>query len=113
MTSSQTSSSIPSPVTTSLDKVRGWVVDSQLTNSQGSSILPSPVVTTLGQIISNQLGDAQQIDMGKIYNKLKEVTAAEKVACLNILLPQMIKSDLSEMGADTVNHVAHVLGEHC
>ena len=116
--SSQTSSSLPSPVQTTLDKVCGWKVDfdSQLMSSQGSSLALSPMVTTLGQVLSGQMREAAgkvSVSMEHICDRLRAVTKVEKIRCLNILLPQMVKGDLSELGEDIAHHVAKVFGEYC
>ena len=112
---SQTSSSLPSPVP--VHKLHGWTSlensEKQLTDSQVSSLLPSPMVITIGQLLSDKNKDTFKCDIKSVYEKLRELAPEEKVSCLNILLPQMGKSDLGKLGGNIINHVAHVLGEYC
>ena len=113
--SSQASSSIPSPIVTTLDKVLGIRQDSgsqslsQMTDSQTSSI-PSPVVTRLDKLFS--LNTCHE-DIGCMYTRLPQLNPDEKIAFLNILIPLIDKNDLSKLSDEVVNHLSKVLGEYC
>ena len=142
MTNSQ-ESSIPSPVTTTLESLRRFTAGQ---NSESHS-QPSPVTTTLHKLFgclndtptSQSLSQRPESDSSQhssifspvvkplftkpdcscyedartLYIKLRNLTPEEKTVSLSIILPLLNKNDLSVMSIEIVNKISKTLGEHC